>query len=233
MSASSRRAARWLAAGAGLAAAGYAAYAASAWLRYGRPRAPAGPDQYDQLLDRFMAEYDVAERHSIRVEAPPEITLAAAAEMDLLASPVVRATIRARELLLRADRDDRPRPAGLLAEVQALGWGVLAEVPGREVVVGAVTRPWEANVVFRAVPPGEFASFAEPGYAKIAWTLRADPAGERASVFRTETRVATTDAFARATFRRYWALLSPGIILIRLAMLRPLKREAERRARAS
>lgn len=228
MSASSRRAARWLAAAAGLAAGGYAAYAVSAWLRYGRPRA-----QPDSLLDRFMPEYEVAERHSIRVEAPADVTLAAAGDLDLLGSPVVRAIIRARELLLGADRDDRPRPPGLLAEVQALGWGVLAEVPGREVVVGAVTRPWEANVVFRAVPPGEFASFAEPGYAKIAWTLRADPAGERASVFRTETRVATTDALARATFRRYWALLSPGIILIRLAMLRPLKREAERRARAS
>jgi hypothetical protein len=35
----------------------------------------------------------------------------------------------------------------------------------------------------------------------------------------------------RSKFRKYWAFLSPGIILIRLAMLGPVKREAERRAR--
>jgi hypothetical protein len=68
---------------------------------------------------------------------------------------------------------------------------------------------------------------------KIAWTLRADPEGDSASTFRTETRVLATDADARRRFRRYWAYLSPGIILIRMSMLGPLKREAERRARAA
>ena len=31
------------------------------------------------------------------------------------------------------------RPKGLLAQTTLLGWGVLAEKPGREIVVGAVT----------------------------------------------------------------------------------------------
>ena len=46
-----------------------------------------------------------------------------------------------------------------------------------------------------------------------------------------QTRVATTDPTSRAKFRRYWACLSPGIILIRWISLGPLKAEAERRAR--
>jgi hypothetical protein len=112
----------------------------------------------------------------------------------------------------------------------SLGWRVLAEVPGRELVVGAVTLPWEANVKFHGLSPGEFAAFNEPGYVKIVWTLRADPIGASESVFRTETRAIATDASARATFRRYWSLLSPGIIVIRWVMLEPVKREAERRA---
>jgi hypothetical protein len=116
--------------------------------------------------------------------------------------------------------------------VQEYGWGVLADVPNREVVVGAVTKPWEPNPVFRALPPDEFASFSEPGYVKIAWTLRADPIGEAASIFRTETRALATDPGARTRFRRYWAFLSPGIVLIRRMSLAPLKREAERRAAA-
>jgi hypothetical protein len=67
--------------------------------------------------------------------------------------------------------------------------GVLAEVPEREIVVGAVTRPWEPNVTFRAVPPDEFAAFREPDYVKIVWTLRADPIGAAESIYRTETRL--------------------------------------------
>jgi hypothetical protein len=67
---------------------------------------------------------------------------------------------------------------------------------------------------------------------KIAWTLRADPIGPAESVFRTETRVASTDADARAKFRWYWSFFSPGMAAIRWASLRPLKAEAERRARS-
>jgi hypothetical protein len=97
--------------------------------------------------------------------------------------------------------------------------------------MGAVTQPWHSNVVFRPLPPDDFAAFNEPGYVKIVWTLRADPAGANTSIFRTETRAVATDAAARTRFRLYWSCLSPGIILIRWASLRPLKREAERRAR--
>lgn len=225
MSARSRRALRWLAVPIGLAAGAYAAHAVTTWLRYGRLR-PGHPDARDPLLDRFMPEYEVVERHHIRVLAPPEVTMAAAAELDMQATPVVRAIIRGREILLGANAVPR-LATGLFDELEALGWGVLADVPGRERIVGAVTRPWEPNVVFHAVAPEAFAAFDEPGYAKIAVTFRADPVGDSASIFRTETRVATTDADARARFRRYWALLSPGIIVIRWAVLRPLKRAAE------
>jgi hypothetical protein len=221
---------RWLAAGTAAAAGAYATYAGVTWLRYGRACRAAG-DASDPLLDRFMPNYEVVERHHIQVHAPAVITLAAAREMELSSQPLVRAIFRARELILGATPDERRRPRGLLAEMESLGWAVLEDIPGREIVVGAVTRPWQPDVTFRAVPAGDFAAFAEPDYVKIAWTLRADPDGARSSTFRTETRAIATDAAARATFRRYWALLSPGIALIRRLLLRPLKAEAERRAR--
>jgi hypothetical protein len=113
-----------------------------------------------------------------------------------------------------------------------LGWRPLAEEPGRELVMGAVTRPWRAHVVFEAVPPARFAAFARPGYAQIAWTIAAEPRGPDASIVRTVTRVRTTDTAARARFRRYWAIYSPGILLIRAAALRVVHAAAERRYRA-
>ena len=40
-------------------------------------------EETDALLDEFMPEYEVAERHHVRVAAPADITLSAAMETDL------------------------------------------------------------------------------------------------------------------------------------------------------
>ena len=225
------RIARWLGVGIALTAASYATYAAVTWFRYGQAAQPTRGLDVDPLLDRFMPAYEVVERHRVRVAAPAETTLAAARQMDLNRSWLVRAVFRGRELILGSTPDERRQPRALLPLVESLGWGVLAEVPSRELVLGAVTKPWEPDVVFRALPPDEFAGFHEPGYVKIVWTLRADPIGPTESIFRTETRAVATDPTARARFRRYWSFFSPGIGVIRRMMLGPLKHDAENRAR--
>ena len=226
-----RSAGRWLGAGVGFAAAAYATTVGLTWLRFGRAQQPAG-DETDPVLDRFMPAYDIVERHHIRVEAPAAITFTAAREQDLMASSVIRAVFKARALMLRSAPDDEARPRTLIPQMLSLGWVILTEVPNREVVFGAVTKPWEPNPVFRSVPPDAFAAFAEPDYVKIAWTLRADPVVDGGSVFRTETRAVATAAAARDKFRRYWSFASPGIWLIRRMSLGPVKAEAERRTAA-
>src|SRR4029453_12582528 len=111
----------------------------------------------DPLLHRFMPVYDVREHHEIEVEAPAAATYAAARELDLHRSRLVRAIFRRRELLLHSTaHEDVPRP--LIRECLALDWAILAEEPGRELVMGAVTRPWEADGRFWSLRPGEFAA---------------------------------------------------------------------------
>jgi hypothetical protein len=225
-----------VAGGLALLAIPYAASVAATWYRYGRTRVP--PRQTGRLegslIDRFMPTYEVAERHEIQVDAPVEHTFAAARGMDVNRSPLVRAVFAVRTLPSRLrGAPARQSSAPLLEETLALGWRILAETPGREVVVGAVTQPWRAEVKFRGVDPDAFAGFAEPGYAKIVWTLEALPLGPTSSRFRTQTRVSTTDPRARALFRRYWAALSPGIRLIRRESLKLVKGDAERRFQAS
>jgi hypothetical protein len=208
-------------------AVGWAGYAAVAWQHYGKVSPRHRPDEH---LDRFMPAYEVAEVHQARVRAPAAVTYEAAMTLSFDRSPLVRAIFRGRELLMGAQASPR-RPRPFLEEIRNVGWGVLADVPGRQMVFGAVTRPWEPNVQFRAIDPEHFARFEEPGYAKIAWTLLVEPHGAGESVFRTETRVATTDLDSRARFRRYWSIFSPGILLIRYEMLRLVRAEAERRVR--
>ena len=203
------RAMRWTAGGVGLAAATYAMYVGTAWYRYGRAT-PPDADGFDPMLDHFMPEYEVAERHHVRVAAPAEITLSAAADTDLQQSMVVRSIFKAREWVLGAQPDAVRHPTGLLAQTTSLGWRVLGEVPGREIVVGAITQPWLADVVFHGLSPADFRAFREPGFVKIVWTLRADPVGPGDSIFRTETRVVTTDSNAQTKFRWYWAASRRG-----------------------
>jgi hypothetical protein len=220
---------KWAGAAVGIAVVSYAATVATTWVRYGRAAARAAGER-DALLDRFMPTYEVVVRHQAHVAAPPDITLAAAKDHDLFASGIVRGIVRTREVVFRVRPNDRVRPRTLLALMQSFGWGVLADVPGREVVFGSITRPWEGNVTFDAVPPADFAAFAEPGFVKIVWNLRVEPAAG-GSILHVETRVATTDPVAREKFRRYWAFVSPGSVLIRRVSFGPIKREAERRAR--
>ena len=225
-----RFAVKWSAFGVGLAAFSYATYVSANFLRYGRPKVAKG-SHVDALLDIFMPNYEVVDRHSVSIAAPADLALATATEMDLGSCLVIRAIFKGRELILRSERDNTIRPRGLLAEMKSMGWRVLAELPGREIIAGAVTKPWDPNPVFRGLAPDVFRNFHEPGYVKIIWTLRADSVGNAESVFRTETRAIATDREARKKFRRYWSFLSPGIVAIRTVMLPAVKAEAERRWR--
>lgn len=182
------------------------------------------------LIDRFIPRGEVRERCETVVAAPADLVFEVAAETDLRSIPLVAAIFRLREILLRATPLPR-RARGLVAETLALGWGRLAERPKRELVMGAVTQPWVANVVFRAVAPEGFAAFAEPELVKIAWTLEAEPIDAAHTRLATETRAVPTDESARRKFRRYWRFAGLFIVTIRWLALPVMRRTAERRFR--
>jgi len=221
---------RWFALGAGVAVAAYVCHTVVTFGRYGHPSGRVR--RRDAALDRLLPECEVAERHCIFVTAPAGITYAAMTSLDLQSSAIVAAIFKVRELVLGGHPQEESVHLGLVDQAKAWGWGVLAEDPGREIVFGAVTRPWVAEPIFRALPPDEFTQFHEPGFVKIAWTLRVFPLGSTKSLAWTETRVVTTDPISYARFRKYWALVSPGVVLIRLLALRQVKAVAERRPSA-
>jgi hypothetical protein len=198
--------------------------------RIARRRSREAEAEGNPQLDQLMPTYEVREHHSVAVSAPAEITLSAAREVSFQDSRIARTIFALRALpgrlrgVPRAPTERRP----VFEEVTALGWQELVEAPGRQIIMGAVTQPWTQEVQFRGLPADEFVAFREPGYAKIAWTLEVKPAGSSSSRFSTETRVMTTGPVSRERFRRYWAFLSPGILMIRYEILRLVKAEAER-----
>lgn len=184
-----------------------------------------------RLVERFMPQADITQCHEVLVRAPAALVFDVARNLDMQSIPLVRAIFWLRAKLLRAP-EPPVRPKGLVAETTALGWAILAERPGRELVAGSATQPWKGDVVFRPVEPDRFVAFAEPDMIKIVWTLEAEPLGPALTRFRTETRVLATDEAARTQFRRYWRWAGWGVVLIRKLLLWALCREAEREARA-
>jgi hypothetical protein len=176
----------------------------------------------------FIPTPYVRDRHEIVIDAPADRVFFDATRIDLLSLPVIRAIFRVRARLIGDTFEPPRKPLGIVADTMVLGWGLLAHAPCRSIVMGAAARPWTRNVTFRAIPPGEFAAFAEPDYVKIVWTLEADPIGPERTRFRTETRVEPTDAAARRKFFWYWMVFGLGIRFIRWNMLRDLRRRALR-----
>lgn len=184
------------------------------------------------VVDRFIPCPDVSERHEVLVHAPAALVFDVAAHFDLQSLPLVRAIFWLRTALMRSKAASRWSPTGgLVSETTAMGWGTLASEPGRLHVAGAVAEPWLPDVRFRPIPPEQFASFAEPGLVKIVWTIECEALEPVLTRFRTDTRVAATDAGARTKFRAYWRKAGIGILLIRWLLLPAVRRQSERRFR--
>ena len=209
---------------AGLALGTYLLYTLETWWEFDKN--PERND-LDPLLDRFLPGWEVAKRHRILVRAPAHFTYAAARALDFEESPVLRVILRLRQLVMRSKKVPYNGPRTVVEQGLGIGWGVLSDYPGRTIVLGAVTQPWQRNPVFRALPAAEFSRFDEPGHAKIIWSIVVEPDGPYKSAFSTETRVNITDPVSRRRFRWYWALVSPWILLIRWALLRQVRKEAE------
>jgi hypothetical protein len=182
------------------------------------------------LLDRYLPVFDVRDCHEAMVEAGRERAYAALRGLDLERSRVVRTLFLLRTLPQRlSDGGRRGSPAGPFIDAAlAQGWRILEEESGRQLVMGAVTRPWEPVVRFRGFPGPEFAAFAEPGFAKIAWSIAAAEAGPGRTRLAIETRVQTTDPASRRKFRRYWLVFGAGIRLVRVFGLAEVRRVLRR-----
>ena len=201
------------------AAAAYGTYAAWTFLSYGRrKRVRPSPS-----LDRFLPDPEVIEQHRIYVDAPPAVTYETACAYDMGASRLAHLLFDTRALVMGVKPLPYAPPKHFTDAMKEVGWALLDEKPGEEIIFGALAQPWIADAAFRTIPPAEFVAFNEPGYVKILLNISVEPDG----LLQTETRVATTDGESRKRFRKYWAFVNPGVKLIRLELLRGIKSAAE------
>jgi hypothetical protein len=187
------------------------------------------------LIDRQLARYDYRDAYQVVVMAPPEAVYDAVMQLDFLRLPLIRALFAIRELPARTWRRLTSPPAmpaasrARLSELLDVGaFILLGERPGREIVLGSVGRPWRPDYGPIHVAPSSFAAFADPGFAKIAWSWMVKPIGSGQTLLVVEWRTQLTDEDARSHFGRYWAMVSRGVRLLARVALGRIKIDCER-----
>jgi hypothetical protein len=171
------------------------------------------------LLDKAMPEYDRQEVHRRRIHAPADAIWEAAKELRGDEMTVMRALMGVRTL----GRGPRAGDRTVLSAFRGMGFRLIDEEPGREMVVAGIGRFWLPSGGLRKVESREqFAAFSEPRYAKVAFNFLLQD-----GVLSTETRIAGTDAHARRRFGAYWTLIRPGSGLIRREWLRAIDKRAQ------
>lgn len=170
------------------------------------------------------------ESDGVTLAVPPERAWELVRHGDLGRSRLAHALFTIRTLPGRlAGRREEPlalRIDDLTSSVDRPGFQILVDDAPREVVVGAIGKVWQPDIPFVHVPTAEaFAAFSEPGFVKVAWTIRVSPHGEGGAHVSFEVRVDATDEASWQKFRAYFRLIGPGSHFIRRSMLAALARD--------
>ena len=171
------------------------------------------------LIDDFLPDYDIRERHRIEVRASPAEVYAAVRRLDLSRARLTRRLFRLRGL---------PHSANFgLDDFLRMGFVLLGERPNEELLLGLVGRFWTPAGDLRRLDSEAYRNFNEPGYAKAAWNFFLSGKAGNVMQLETETRVLCLGEGSRRRFRLYWLFVGPFSGFIRGEMLRGIKRDAE------
>ena len=178
------------------------------------------------LIETFLPTYQFQERHALVVDSPPAALLDSVLLPGATEDPWAKQFIRLRELpdrllgYLGAGSGLRHRASFGIDDFMPLG-----RDGDREIAFGLVGRFWQRDygLVTLEQPPLQFASYAEPGLAKLVLNFSTEALPDGRTRLATETRVHCMDRAAQRRFTPYWWLIRPVSGLIRQRLLARLR----------
>jgi hypothetical protein len=182
-------------------------------------------DQDLARIDEFLPIHDLSASYEIRINAPASVVYECLMCSDFSEAWLVRLLMSIRS----GKRLQRNRvPSDLRQRLQGTGFVTLADVPGEELVIGVAETFWRPDGGrCLDLTARDFGGFARAGYAKAAWNFRLRTESSKWTVLSTETRIKCFGRAALWKFRIYWSLVGPFSGLMRKAILKRVKTEAE------
>ena len=179
-------------------------------------------------IDEFLPNYDFCAAYEIRIDAPTSVVYECLLRSDFSELWLVRVLMTLRS----GKRLPRNRvPSDLRRRLQGTGFVMLAEAPGDELVIGVAGQFWRPDGGrCLDLTADEFAGFSRPGYAKVAWNFKLLAESPESTLLSTETMIKCFGQAALWKFRIYWSLVGPFSGLMRKAILKQIKTEAESKA---
>ncbi len=178
-----------------------------------------------RAIQTFLPYPRHTEIKRIFVNAKPEAAWETARHFDAAEIPWVKMLFGIRTLPEWVFENKEPEPISVgVDEVTKSGSGfrLLAEIPGREVVVGSAGQFWHLNIPFKNVAPEDFAQFNEPGWGKLAWAIAVEPYRDGSTVC-LELRTTATDERSWKNLSHYYNVIGIGSKLIRYSALKHLE----------
>lgn len=185
----------------------------------------AGATQAKSRMDDFLPCYNVRAAYETHIEAPSSVVYSSILGCDFSEIWVVRLlmTIRSGRRLPRTRA-----PRDLYERFQGNGFVILSEVPGEELVIGVAGKLWRSGGErCLNLTATDFVGFSLAGYAKAALNFKVRDESAESTILSTETRIQCLDSAALWKFRLYWSVVGPFSGIIRKALLKRAKIDAE------
>lgn len=176
-----------------------------------------------RLIDRVLPYPDFALRHAILIEAPAATVRHAITTTDVSEDALMRILVSLRRL-----PGDGLR--GALARKAGLNIAALTPLVGHEygLAFGLVGRFWHATPEIEPMADlAAFDRFDRRGFAKLVVSFELTALTAQRTMLSTSTHVRCDDARTWLAVGLYWAVIRPGIGLVRRRHLRQIKRNAE------
>ena len=181
------------------------------------------------LIDSFAPRPDAVETHSTVVNAPREIVYRTLWTANFGQSIIIKSLLVLRSIPgFIACRRAVPRNREItLHTLIDSGFGLLAEKPGEEIVLGVTGRFWRPAGNVSPFIRSDFDLPVAAGFARGVWNFSVTEKVPGRTILATETRVTCGDPASRRKFLAYWLLVRPFSGLIRLIMLKRVRKIAE------
>lgn len=179
------------------------------------------------LIDSFAPHPDSSEFHQLVINGSTADVYHALKTADLGGSIIIKALLGLRslpEIILHPRRSWQRGQKITLQTLLDAGFGLLAEEPDTEIVLGVTGRFWRPTGNLCLFNRADFDQPVATGRAQAVWSFAVKPEGDR-TILSTETRITCGDAASRRKFLAYWTLVRPFSGLIRRLMLRAVRRE--------